>query len=409
MAARPAVLLAGTFDTKAPELDWMAREIAKAGGRAVALDCSLRRSSARVTDGVAASEVAAAAGCDLAQIAALPRGEALTAMQAGVLRVALALTAQRRAHGLLCVGGAGADVCLPALQALPLGFPKLVVTPLASGERPIGRYVGLRDVSVLHSVADVAPMSPVLECVYRQAAGAIVGAARAWRRAPPPSARAPLIGMTTIGNTGEMADKVRAAAPRHGMETVPFHASGAGGAAMERLARDGDLVAMLDLTTCELTARHFGGLLIPPRGRFESPAACVPRVLAPGAIELLACTGDPAASQLLPGRPAYRHSDRLTLVRLGADEMATMGRELSRRAEELSRDAPVAVCVPTGGLSRLNRPGGLFWDPAADAAFVDALLGALPRNVPVRLVNGHLCDLEFAVTALQCLRGILRA
>ena len=83
-----------------------------------------------------------------------------------------------------------------------------------------------------------------------------------------------------------------------------------------------------------------------------------------------------------------------TLVRLSADEEAELGRLIAERLNEAS--GPVRVVVPTRGFSLADAEGGDLWDPQADAAFIDALGGALRSDVPFEQVDAHVDDEDFA-------------
>ena len=68
----------------------------------------------------------------------------------------LRLYADGRIHGVLCLGGAeGALLGAAAMHALPVGVPKLIVSPSASGRRSFAPFVGEADVTVMHSVIDI--------------------------------------------------------------------------------------------------------------------------------------------------------------------------------------------------------------------------------------------------------------
>ena len=185
----PNVLVIGTFDTKADELGALADEIEALGGVVIMLDTSARyaeRPPDRVLRGrrfINQEEVALAAGSTIAAISDLPRGEAVSALRSGVSALLRELLHAGEIDGAVCMGGAGTHIAGPALQELPVGFPKLIVSPLASGPRDFGTYVGIRDVAVMHSVADIIGVNTVTSPVYRSAAGYIWGAALAYATA----------------------------------------------------------------------------------------------------------------------------------------------------------------------------------------------------------------------------------
>src|SRR5689334_9508557 len=184
----PNVLVIGTMDTKADELGAVADEIEALGGAVILLDTSARhteRPAEHVLRGrrfIDQDEVAGAADSTVAVISEMPRGEAVSALRAGVSRLLHRLVDAREIHAAVCMGGAGTHIAGPGLQELDLGFPKLIVSPLASGSRRFDTYVGIRDVAVMHSVADIIGVNTVTTPVYRSAAGYAYGAALSYLR-----------------------------------------------------------------------------------------------------------------------------------------------------------------------------------------------------------------------------------
>ncbi len=389
------VLLIGTLDTKGPEIGFVASEIERQGARVCLLDSGTAGVPALPRPDVTRDEVAKAAGTSLAELGlSTSRGEALERMAEGVRVVTLELFAAGRIQGALCVGGAGVSLVVPAFQALPVGFPKVLVSPLASGRRTLEMFVGTRDVAVMHSVCDIVGVNALSEAVFRQAAGAVVGMARAMQ-GPRLSHSGRSIAATMNGNTTPAVMKIREAMAARGVELIVFHANGVGGRAMEALVDDGAVEGVLDFTTTELSGEEFGGMMGAGARRMEVAGRVgLPQVLVPGCIDML--TGGPYAETAArhPGKRLYRHNPALTLVRLDQDEMAHMGAVFARKA--LAARGPVRIVVPLGGLSIPDSPGGAFWDEAADAAFVGALIEGLDGRIPVDLVDAHINDDVFA-------------
>ena len=399
----PCVLVIGTLDTKAEEINFLAEAIATAGGSPVLLDSS-------VAPGEAASEfptisradVALSSGSTIDAVGALPRGEAVEVMQVGVREVTSELVEAGRVQGAICIGGAGAHLAGPAFQAIPIGFPKLVVSPLASGQRQFEPYVGLRDVAVMHSVADIAGINDITRRIYGSAAGYIVGAAAAYKGGDAEGSREvrPTVAMSMNGNTTKPMDRGRALLEEAGYAVVIFHANGVGGRALEDFASSGRAAAVLDYTTTELGANLVGGLMDAGPTRMEAAGkAALPQVLVPGCIDFITCgLWDDAAAEF-PDRVMFRHNPELTLVRLRKEEMAELGAIFARKANGAS--GPTAVLVPTRGFSVNDAEGGPFWDPEADRAFIDALLAELDERVSVEVIDAHVGDDDFAEAAVR--------
>ncbi|HEX4009308.1 MAG TPA: Tm-1-like ATP-binding domain-containing protein [Solirubrobacteraceae bacterium] len=398
-----AVLVIATLDTKVEDIAYLSGLIEQLGARCIVMDASTREGVEDLPAGVgliSRETVARAAGSSMETIAAMPRGDAVSAMRAGIETLCTGLAQRREIHGAVCVGGAGAHLAGPAFQALPLGFPKLVVSPLASGIRTFEPYVGLRDVAVLHSVVDIAGVNSVTSRVYRETAGYIVGAARACADNRTPDRFGPTIAFSMNGNTTPALVRAKDRLEQLSMSCVAFHANGVGGRALEGFIASGQAVGVLDYTTTELAARVVGGLMDPGPSRMEAAGRHgIPQVLVPGCVDFITCGRWEETERQFPDRPLFRHNPELTLVRLNRDEMRQMG-ELFAEKANLAAGSTV-ICVPTHGFSVPDTEGGAFWDPEADAIFTQTLRDRVNANVAVELVPAHVNDHAFVDVVVQ--------
>ena len=354
-----AILVIATLDTKRDDIAYLAGVIERFGARCIVMDTSTREGEAELAavELISRADVARAAGTTIAAVAAMVRGDAVAKIRAGVESLTTELARSGVISGAVCVGGAGAHVAGPAFQALALGFPKLVVSPLASGIRTFEPYVGLRDVAVLHSVADIAGVNSVTSRIYREAAGYIVGAARAFSEDGAGPQLAPAIAFSMNGNTTRALMRAQELLQRRGMSCVAFHANGVGGRALEDFVASGQAVGVLDYTTTELAARLVGGLMDPGPERMEAAGRRgIPQVLVPGCVDFITCGRWEEAEREFPGRPLFRHNPELTLVRLNRDEMRQMGELFAQKANLAI--GPTVICVPTRGslAQREERP-----------------------------------------------------
>ena len=404
------VLVIATLDTKREDAAYLAALIERCGASALLLDSSVGGKPAIASwPTIPREAVAAAAGRSIEEITALPRGEAVAAMRAGVLAITCALADDGHIHGAVCLGGAGAHLAGPAFQALDLGFPKLIVSPLASGQRQFEPYIGLRDVAVMHSVADVAGVNRITSRVYRSAAGYIAGAARAYRDITIDDvADRPAIAVSMNGNTTPALNRARGRLEELGFGVVAFHANGVGGRALEEFVGSGQAAAVLDFTTTELGAELVGGLMDAGPTRMETAGAQgVPQVLVPGCADFITSGRWDETQQAFPGRSLFAHNPELTLVRLTHEEMAELGRVFARKAGQAK--GPTTIVVPAHGFSVPDVEGGPFWDPAADRAFISALEEGLPASVRLCVVEAHINDDVFADRVVEELLEIAPA
>ncbi len=393
-----AILIIGTLDTKGREIAYLRDRIAALGGQPLVLDSGILGEPLGIVPDISRTEVALAAGSSLDALrAAGTRGAAVAGMRVGVRRVALDLFAAGRLEGIVTLGGAeGAVLGAYAMKALPIGVPKVIVTPIASGKRTFGPLVGTRDILVMHSVIDILGLNPISRAVFDNVAAALVGMA-AHGAAPlaggPDGGR--YVAMTMLGNTTAPVMQIKERLAAQGWEAVIFHSNGVGGPAMEELAELGMFAGVIDFTTDELSDQAFGGFHQGGAARLERVGALgLPQVVVPGCVDFTVHGPHDEVPDRLRDRPAYFHNPEFTLVRLTADEMAQIGTLMARKLNAAT--GPLVVVVPTEGLSIPNTPGGVFWDPAADAAFLAALQCDLRANIPLHLVATHINSPAFA-------------
>jgi uncharacterized protein (UPF0261 family) len=391
----PSIALIGTLDTKGDEIAYVRERLAALGARPLVIDSGILGEPGASAD-VPREDVAREAGYELERIqAAGSRGAAVELMVKGIRAVSLRLWLEGRLDGVLCLGGAeGALLGAAAMHALPVGVPKLIVSPSASGRRSFGPFVGESDVLVLHSVVDILGLNPIARAVFDNAAAAVVGMAREAGR-PMQGLGGRSVGITMLGHTTPAVMRIRAALESAGHEPVIFHANGVGGPAMERLVAAGALAGVIDYTLSELANSLLNGLHATGPDRLRVAGAHgLPQVVVPGCVDFF----NQGARETVPAeyreRKSYYHNPVATLVRLEPDEMAALGRAVAERLNEAH--GPVRVAAPTRGFSLADVEGGDLWYPDADAAFLDALGTALRTDIPLELVDTHVNDPAFA-------------
>jgi uncharacterized protein (UPF0261 family) len=390
------IAVIGTLETKGPEVAYVRDRIRALGGEAVVIDSGILGQAAGCVADVSREQVAREGGHELESIrAAGSRGAAVERMIEGVRAVVTRLWDEGEVHGVLALGGAeGALLGAAAMQALPLGVPKVLVTPSASGRRPFGPFVGESDVLVMHSVVDILGLNPISRSVFDNAAAAVVGMARDAGR-PVADLGGRTVGITMLGHTTPAVMRILEALRAAGHEPVVFHANGVGGPAMEKLVAAGALAGVIDYTLSELANTVRDGLHAtgPTRLRVAGEHG-VPQVVVPGCVDFF---NQGAPSTLPPEyarRKRYYHNPVATLVRLEADEMAELGAMVAERLNDAT--GPVSVVVPTRGFSLADVEGGDLWDPDADAAFVDTLEASLREEIAFERVDTHVNDPAFA-------------
>jgi len=400
-----SVLLIGTLDTKGPEVAYVRDRLRALGVSVVVADSGILGEPLDIVPDVTRAQVAERGGTTIDALRnAGSRGAAVHGMLAGLQGLALDLYAEGRLGGALALGGAeGAVLGASAMKGLPIGVPKVIVTPIASGRRRFGPLVGTRDVMVVHSVVDILGLNPISTTIFDNVAAAMAGMVangpdpRSALR-DPRSASAdsrPRVAVTMLGNTTKAVMLIRDRLDEHGYDTVVFHSNGVGGPAMEELAAQGLFVGVIDYTTDELADELVGGFHVAGPDRLRRIGALgLPQVVVPGCIDFTVHGRPEEVPQRLQDRPMYTHNPEFTLVRTLRDEMAQLGHIFAERLADAT--GPTAVMVPTEGLSIPSVPGGVFWDPDADAAFLDALRADLRKDIPVTTHAAHINDPGFA-------------
>jgi len=392
-----AVALVGTLDTKGPDFAFLAGRLRAAGAQVIVIDVGTGEPDGLAPD-IDGEAVAAAAGSTRAELrAAADRGRAVAVMGRGAAAVVADLVAQGRVGGVLAAGGSGgSSIAAQVMAGLPVGLPKLLVSTMASGD--VSPYVGAKDVCIMYSVTDVAGINRISRLVLGNAAAAMAGMVAA-QAAQGPSADAddrPLIAASMFGVTTPAVETARARLAELGYEVLVFHATGAGGRALEALAEARLVSGVLDLTTTELADDLVGGVLSAGPDRLTAAgAAGVPQVIAPGALDMVNFGPPATVPGQFSGRLFFEHNPTVTLMRTTREEMAELGARIGRKAAAAT--GPAEVFWPERGISALDSDGQPFWDPAADAACLAALDRALtPAGRVLRRVDAHINDPRFA-------------
>ncbi|MFW6125334.1 MAG: Tm-1-like ATP-binding domain-containing protein [Pirellulales bacterium] len=406
------VLLIGTLDTKGREIDFVRDLLAAGGAEVTVIDAGCLGEPAIAAD-VTRQAVFEAVGTSLDAVrGAGDRGKAIELAAEGVRRIALELHQRGEVEGLLGLGGsAGTIIATSAMRALPFGIPKLMVSTLASGQtRP---YVGVRDVMMLNSVVDLAGINRISRTVLANAAGAMLGmlgldsakAARAARSAGGEADR-PLVAATMFGVTTPCVEAARAILEQAGYEVLVFHATGTGGQAMESLVADDLVAGVLDVTTTELADELIGGVLSAGPDRLTVAAQHgVPQVVVPGALDMVNFGPRDTVPPQFQKRTFYQHNPAVTLMRTTPEENRTLAEEIARKTAAAT--GPVAILLPLGGVSAIDRAGQPFADPEADAALFDALRANVAGNVELVELDLHINDPAFARAAAEKLLELI--
>jgi uncharacterized protein (UPF0261 family) len=295
-------------------------------------------------------------------------------------------------------GGGGTAIASAAMRSLPIGFPKLIVSTLASGNT--APYIGTSDLTMMPAVVDVQGLNRISRTILSRAAGSICGMVEADVTA---GDGAPLIVASMFGNTTKCIEAAIPLLEQAGYEVLVFHATGTGGRAMESLIASGLVAGVLDITTTELADELVGGVLSAGPDRLDAAATCgVPSIVAPGCLDMVNFGEPPSVPAKFAGRTFYEHNPQVTLMRTTPEECASLGRLVATKVNACR--GPVTVLIPRRGISVISAADGPFHDPAADASLFEAIETGLRPGIPCESLD---CDINAPAFARACVEALL--
>jgi uncharacterized protein (UPF0261 family) len=394
------IAILGTLDSKGEEHAFVAEIVRSRGHVACLIDVGTGGEPSVEPD-VTRFQVAEAAGLDLAAvIARKDRGEAVTAMSRAAPVLLAKLQREGKIDGVISLGGGGGTaIATAAMRALPIGFPKLMVSTLASGNT--SHYLGTSDITMMPSVTDVAGLNRLSRIIFTRAAGAICGMVEV---KIDQSAEKPLIVASMFGNTTACVTEAKRILEENGYEVLVFAATGAGGKSMDAIIDSGIVAGVLDLTTTELADELVGGVLTAGPDRLNATArAGIPAVIGPGCLDMVNF-GEPASvPEKFVSRHFYHHNPQVTLMRTTAAECAELGKILVEKTNACS--APTAILLPTRAISVISAAGQSFHDAAADRALFDAIKNG--SSHPVIEMDLEINDPAFARACAEKLMRLM--
>ena len=397
------ILLIGTFDTKAEELNFIKDQTLARGQKALTLDVGVLQPSPNYVD-ISNEKVAAAGGQPIYELVSRrDRGQAVAVMAQGAAEITRKLFDRGEISGVISLGGgSGTVIGTRAMRTLPLGIPKVMVSTMASGN--VRFYVGTSDICMIHSVVDISGLNRVTRKILGNAAAAVCGMVE--EKEDLSLEGRTLIAVSMFGVTTPCVTEARKILEEKGYEVLVFHANGPGGMAMEQLIAEGHIQAVLDISTTELADELRGGKCSAGPNRLEKAGEMgIPQVVVPGAMDMVNYFPDAIPPQFR-NRLFHVHNPATTLMRTNAEENRELGEIMGQK---LSRArGPVVVYIPLGGFSAIDSPGQPFYSPEANRAFIEALKTNLPSHVQVIEKDMHINDPSFARAVALALLEFLK-
>lgn len=404
---KKTIAILATMDTKGQESNYLRERIEDLGGTALLIDMGVVDEPGTKVD-ISRSEVAAAGGSSLEEMLNNPtRQEASPVMIKGATQIIGTQIERGEIHAILCLGGSqGTSNCTQVLQALPYGFPKIMVSTMASGDT--SPFVGIKDVTMMFSVSDILGLNTFTCRILANAAGAAYGMAQIDQSVRSQKKDKPLIGMTNLGVLTEGAMVALDLFKKAGYEVIVFHAVGSGGLAMEQMMKDGIVGAVFDYGLGEIPDEIYDAFRAAGPERLTVAGKLgLPQVICPGGAEHLGIIVS-TPNEVPEAYSEYKyvfHNPIVFVPRLKADEMVCVAREITSRLSH-TKDKAYFV-LPTRGVSRYSAEGGILEDPVSDEAFFNEIRSTLPKNIELIERETHAEDPEFVEEAVNLLISLI--
>ncbi len=401
------ICIIGAFDTKGEDHALVREEILRRGHQTLMVNIGVLGSTALFPVDYESEDVAKAGSYDLAELRGKKdKASAMKAFDEAAPKLVGRLFQEGKLDAIIGMGGSGGSAIIAsAMRALPIGVPKLLVSTVASGD--VSFYVRGKDITMMPSIVDVAGLNRISRLVYSRAAGAICGMVE--NEVPVSVGDRPIITASMFGNTTDCVNLCAKTLNQEGFEVLIFHATGAGGRAMETLIADGLVEAVLDITTTEWADELCGGVFSAGPERLDAAGRRgLPHLIVPGCVDM-ANFGAPSSVPVKyreANRLFYEWNPSVTLMRTNVEENRQMGEIFARKAN--AAKGPVAFLIPLGGVSMLDGDGQPFCDRAADQAMFEAIKKDLRPGIPFVEVDLNINDPKFAAQAVELIVQLIQ-
>ncbi|MBC8751529.1 MULTISPECIES: Tm-1-like ATP-binding domain-containing protein [Paraburkholderia] len=391
------ILIIGTADTKADELQFMKQCIEREGARAAIMDVGVLGTPAFDPE-ISNAKVAAAAGMALKDVATLgDENAAMTKMAEGAVRLTLDLYAKGKVQGVLALGGTmGTDLALDVTASLPLGMPKFIVTTVAYSHLvPPDRLAP--DVMMILWAGGLYGLNSICKATLSQAAGAVLGACSTvvTSKSARPRVAVGGLGKSCLSYMVELTPQLE----KRGYEPVVFHCTGMGGRAMESLIEQGTFVAVFDFALCELSNVLRGSVVNAGTSRLETAGRLgVPQIIAPGASDMVDVQTWAPLPEAYKGRPYHAHNRLIASVTTTHEERRELAGFVAKKVN--SAKGPTAFLLPLKGIHAWDAPGEALHDPEGHQVFIDEYRKLIKLPVDLRVLDMHINDSSFVQEAL---------
>lgn len=397
------IAIAGTFDTKGVEYSYVKDLVESLGLGTFTIHTGVFEPT--FEPDVSNNQVAEAAGTNIKTLAAKKdRALATEVLSKGMEKLVPELYRQGKFDGIISFGGTGGtSLVTPAMRALPIGVPKVMVSTVASGNT--APYIGTSDIVMMPSIVDVAGINSISTKIFTNAVFAIAGMVKFENTKV--IEKKPLIAATMFGVTTPCVTAAVKYLEIRGYEVLVFHATGIGGQSMEALINGGFIEGVLDLTTTEWADEIVGGVLNAGPNRLEAASKNhIPQVVSVGALDMCNFGAYDTVPKQFAGRNFYKHNPTVTLMRTTVEENEAIGKKLVEKLNMAKEKT--TLFLPLKGISGIDVEGQVFYGIDEDKMLFDTLRNGVNRNV-VEIVEMECAinDAEFAEAAAQKLIDLM--
>jgi uncharacterized protein (UPF0261 family) len=387
------IAVISTLDTKGVEAAFMRDQIKNAGHTPIIIDPGSSGIPAFQGD-ITRQQIADASGESLSDL--LKRDDKAYCqrkMTEGLIKTIQRLYDSGDLQGVIAVGGGqGTAIATAAMQVLPIGIPKVMVSTVACGKTTFGPYVGVKDVTMIHSVADVSGLNRVTKPIIAQATAAVMAMAAVKLE---DSFTRESVGLTMTGVVTPGGMVVREELEKQGLEVIVFHGNGIGTKAMEELVLQGRIKGVVDFSPHDIPDVLYDGLMPAPPDRMRPEGRMgIPYVVVPGCADIRLHEWRENWPADLQSRPFVRHTPTHTHFRTTPEEMRAVGHYVAQRLNEGS--GPRAALIPLRGFSMMNREGKPLYDKQANLAYTEAIRAELSPAIRREELDLHINDADFA-------------
>jgi len=403
------VVIVGTLDTKGPEVAYLRDRLQALGLTTTVVDSGILGEPFGIQPDISRAEAAKYGGFTIDELRNKgARGPAVHGMREALKVLTLELYKEGKLNAITSMGGAeGAVMGAACMMQLPVGVPKVLISPIASGKHYFDPLVGTSDIFVVHSIVDILGLNPIARTIFDNTAAALKGLVEHGHELEPPKPGDKYVAVTMLGNTTRAVMALKDRLAEDGYEAVIFHSNGVGGPAMEELAEAGQFVGVIDYTTNETYDPMTGGIHDGGPDRLRRIGLVgLPQVIVPGCIDFSVFhTGSVPDS--LEGRPVYDHNPEYVLVLASHEEKVKLGHLFAERLNEAR--GPVRIVMPMRGLSIPATPAGVFWDPEGDQNFLQTLREDIRDDFPITVFDDrHVNDPAFGVEVAEIFLDLMK-